>query len=370
MTSDYINLIIDIGDYTIKAGLSTEKIPKYIIPSAFPEGETDFPIDQKIPNDKKVEFCVKNGEIANKDRLIFILASIFAEYFPDEENEPTNLRVVYGNIPYSSKKTINALAEIAFEILPACEILIKAPALFTSSMFTQTTSICIDVGHDVTHVVPLEDGYVVQKAIFRTFAAGSAIDMFVASFHSKIAECQTWEQYSNANSFKESHAKTAKTDIEDILEEEEDDDKICGYMCGELLFKPTLFEAAIPEDQETPSDRISLLMETESIQSLIKKSIENCDLKNRGTLWSNIILTGGTSKIEGFKERLLVEIQKIAPSTITPKIILADKPLFSCWDGGKVCVQFSQTEKWFTKDQYEEDPSKVSDYFMQYGNLL
>ena len=53
------NLILDIGDYSIKAGMSNEKNPRFIIPSAFPAGETDFPIDQKIPNDKKVEFCIK-----------------------------------------------------------------------------------------------------------------------------------------------------------------------------------------------------------------------------------------------------------------------------------------------------------------------
>ena len=370
MSETIPNLIFDIGNYSIKAGMSTEKNPKFIIPSAFPAGETDFPIDQAIPKDKKVEFCIKNGEILNKDRLIFIIASIFADYFPDEEDEPTKLRVIFGNTPYSSKKTINSLVEIAFDILPATEILIKPPALFTLSLFTQITSICVDVGHDITHVVPLEEGYVVPKAISRTFAAGSAIDMFVASYHSKITECQTWDQYSNSSNFKENHAKVSKTNIEDVLGEEDNDYEICSYMAGELLFNPSLFEAACSDDQEVPSDRISSLMETDSIQSLIKKSIENCDLKNRGALWNNIILTGGTSKIQGFKERLQSELEKIAPSMITPKVILSDDPQLSCWLGEKMCVQFAETEKWFTKEQYDEDPKKASDYFLQYGNLL
>ena len=370
MSESVTTLIYDIGSYSIKAGMSTETVPRFTISSAFPVGETDFPIDQEIPKDKLVEFCIKNGEILNKDRLIFILASVFAEYFPEEEDEPGKLRIVFSNIPYSSKKTTRTLAEVAFDVLSADEILIKPPALFTLSGYTQMTSICLDVGHDIAHVVPLEDGYVVPKGIFRTFAAGSAINMFVAAYRSKLAECQTWEQYLDTSSFKESHSKTAKDSIEDALENEENDDEICGYTCGELLFNPSLFEAACPEDQDEPSEKVSTLMETESVQSLIKKSIESCDLKNRGTLWNNIILTGGTSKIEGFKERLQSELEKISPSMITPKVIFADDQQLSCWLGAKLCVQFIESEKLFTKEQYDEDPAKVDSYFLQYGNLL
>ncbi|KAK8863723.1 hypothetical protein M9Y10_011413 [Tritrichomonas musculus] len=369
MTEEFSTLIYDIGSYSIKAGMNTDKSPRFIISTAFPAGETDFPLEKQIPEDSKVEFCVKNGEIVNKERLIFIVASIFAEYFPEEEDEPSKLRIVFSNIPYSSKKTIGTLAEIAFEILPADELLIKPPALFTLSLYTQMTSICVDIGHDVTHVVPLEDGYVVPKGIMRTFAGGSAIDMFVAAYHDKLTEFQTWGQYLKAIKFKESNAKVAKENIEDEISEEESDDAICGYMCGELLFNPSLFEAANPDDQSLPTERVSSLMETESVQALISKSIEQCDLKNRGALWNNIILTGGTSKIAGFKERLQAELEKIAPTMINPKVIFADDPQLSCWSGCKLCVQFSQTEKWFSKDQYDDDPSKASDFFLQYGNL-
>ena len=63
-------LIFDIGSYSIKTGLSSEDKPHKVM-SAFPEGDVNFQIYQEIPRDSKVDFCVKNGDITNKDRFSY-----------------------------------------------------------------------------------------------------------------------------------------------------------------------------------------------------------------------------------------------------------------------------------------------------------
>ena len=105
-------LIFDIGSYSIKAGLINEDKPHQIM-SAFPAGNTNFPIYQEIPRDAKVDFCIKNGEVINSERLSYIIETLFDEYFPnrDESNTP---RLVFSNTPYSTTKTISNFLEISW----------------------------------------------------------------------------------------------------------------------------------------------------------------------------------------------------------------------------------------------------------------
>lgn len=359
-------LIFDIGSYSIKAGMSNEAKPKYIIPSAFPSGDTKFPIDKEIPMSSPVDLCIVNGEIQNKERFDFIIASIYAEYFPNEDQDPNNLYLMFSNVPYSSHKTINSIAEVAFDILPGEQLLIKPPALFTLAQYPQLTALCVDIGHDITHVVPIEDGFICSTGVARSFSAGSALNYFISSYQLRLDQCTTWQNYSDANKYKIEHAIVSKTCLEDELNKNLTDDQVTGYTCGELLFSPSLYEAATPEGQQ-PSERVSSLMECDSIFNLIKHSIENCDMKNKNNLWSNIILTGGSSQIPGLKERLQDKLCAICPPMSTPKITVADDPILSCWQGGTICSQFIDTETWLSKDQYHDDESSVIKTFVQYG---
>lgn len=357
-------LIFDIGSYSIKVGLNNEEKPHQIM-SAFPEGDTNFPIYQEIKNDSKVDFCIQNGEIVNKERLSHIVETIFEEYFPNPDNSE---RVVFSNTPYSTTKTINSLLEFAFELLPVHEVLIKPPAFFSLTPYSRATTLCVDIGHDVTHVVPVEDGYVISPGILKTGAAGSAIDLFVTSYRNKNTELHNWGQYCDIREFKQQNIQVAPKSLHAEISGSTNNDSNCGYVFGELLFNPKLFEAAIPEGQQ-PSERISSLMETDSLQKLIYNSIQLCDMQNKGALWNRIILTGGSSQINGLKERLQFELEKLCPSGATPKVTIEKEPTYACWNGAKIYAQYSEPDRWFTRDQYNEDPSGSHQKFIQYGSL-
>jgi actin-related protein len=51
-----------------------------------------------------------------------------------------------------------------------------------------------------------------------------------------------------------------------------------------------------------------------SIHQIVATAIGGCDVDLRGTLWSNIILTGGTTSIPGFPDRLNKELYQSAPA--------------------------------------------------------
>ncbi|OHT04069.1 Actin family protein [Tritrichomonas foetus] len=365
-------LLFDIGSSAIRAGLLTDKEPRFIIPTAFPEGDNEFPIDREIPASSKVSFVVHNGEVSNKDRFNFIVASIFSSIFPDDQDDSESLRVIMTNQPLSSNNYLSFMTETAFELLSAESLLMKPPALFTLSSFSSPTGMCVDVGHNNTHIITVQDGYVVSNSVTRSFAAGSALDLFTQRFQFGYNTIDTWEQYQKATNLKHKYAHSTLS-LENDLAEEEDDLVIYGATCGEMLFNPPMFEAAFPENEEDYfhdpfSETISTLMEMDPIHVLIANAIEKCDTTNRGAIWNNIILTGGTSMMPGFADRLRAGLKKRAPPTITPKLKIPEDPILSAYHGMIACCQFyADAEPWVQADDYNADPRKVISMFKSYG---
>lgn len=365
MTDDVPTMIFDLGSYNIRVGLATDESPRLVIPSAFPAGEHDFPIGKEIPLDKKPSFVISDGEIDDKDRANFLFASIFDNIFPSDQPEPVDLRIVMTNHPYTSKEHMKYIAQTAFELLDADSIIIKPPALYALTQFSLPTCICLDVGYDITHVVPIQDNYVCSPAVLRSYAAGSALDLYTSADQFEVYDVNTWGEMEQARKKKEESAYVSSKlqNFKDDLDKIED---VYPIICGEMLFQPNLFEAACPEDKE-PDERISSLMEEPSVAEIIKKSIEKCDLHNRGKLWNNIIVTGGTSKMKGFRERLKNELIAIAPPEARPNLRFPEDPVLAPWQGERLSINFSKTEPWLNKLEYEEDPDSVFNKFVQYG---
>lgn len=363
MNESIPTMIFDIGSYNIRAGLATNEQPKFIIPSAFPTGQHNFEINQPIPPECSPSFAITDGEVDNEDRMTYLFASIFDSLFPSDKPEPTELRVALTNTPYTTKSHVSYISQMCFELLSANEIIMKPPALFTLTQFSLPTCICLDVGYDITHIVPIQENYVCSPAVLRSFAAGSALDLFTAVDQFQLHSVDTWEQMEKARICKEEKAYCS-LDINSALDKNHNS---YPFTCGELLFQPKLFEAASPEDVQTPDERIQTLMEELPIAQFISTSIQNCDMNCRGKLWGNIIVTGGTSKMKGFRERLQAELEKLAPPMIHPHLIFPDDPSLSAWCGAKLCIDFSKAETWLKKEEYEEDPDSVFQKFIQYG---
>ena len=91
------------------------------------------------------------------------------------------------------------------------------------------------------------------------------------------------------------------------------------------------------------------------VHQLTFKSIMNCDLDVRKDLYSNIILSGGTTMFEGFGERLYKEMKELAPPTMKVKVIASPDRKYMVWKGGSTLSTLSTFgSMWITKADYEE----------------
>jgi len=66
-----------------------------------------------------------------------------------------------------------------------------------------------------------------------------------------------------------------------------------------------------------------------------------CDIDVRKDLYSNIVLSGGTTMFTGISERLSKEVTALAPSTMKIKVVAPPERKFSVWIGGSILSSLS-----------------------------
>ena len=93
----------------------------------------------------------------------------------------------------------------------------------------------------------------------------------------------------------------------------------------------------------------------------LKNSIEKCDVDVRESLYSNIVLSGGTTNFTGFKERLEKELNNLLfPNSAQIKIINNLDPNYSAWIGASNLASLPSGKYYFIeKDRYREFGASV-----------
>ena len=100
--------------------------------------------------------------------------------------------------------------------------------------------------------------------------------------------------------------------------------------------------------------------EVEGMHKMTFSSIQECDIDIRKDLYSNIILSGGTTLYEGLPDRLEKEIDRLCPQSNMVKIIASQDRYYSVWTGGSTLSSLSTFEsQWITKEEYEENGAEI-----------
>jgi actin, other eukaryote len=80
-----------------------------------------------------------------------------------------------------------------------------------------------------------------------------------------------------------------------------------------------------------------------------------CDVDIRKDLYSNIVLSGGTTMFGGIGERMTKELTALAPSTMKIKVVAPPERKYSVWIGGSILSSLSTFQQmWISKGEYDE----------------
>jgi centractin len=100
------------------------------------------------------------------------------------------------------------------------------------------------------------------------------------------------------------------------------------FRAPEILFDPEII------GQEYPG-----------VHQIVVDAISRTDLDLRKSLYSNIVLSGGSTLTKGFGDRLLTELQKLAVKDMRIKIFAPPERKYSTWIGGSILAGLSTFRK-------------------------
>eukprot|EP01094_Clydonella_sp_ATCC50884_P007084 TRINITY_DN1625_c0_g3_i1.p1 TRINITY_DN1625_c0_g3~~TRINITY_DN1625_c0_g3_i1.p1 ORF type:complete len:290 (+),score=82.00 TRINITY_DN1625_c0_g3_i1:95-871(+) len=247
------------------------------------------------------------------------------------------------------------MTQIMFETFNCPAIYVVASAVLSLYASGRVTGLVLDSGDDVTHTVPIYEGYLVPLAILRLDIGGSVLTDHMM----KIMTERGYSFFDGnhvmreiARDIKEKAAYVAldfDQEMETAASSSAVDVELCydrevftigneRFRCTEALFQPSFLGSG-----------------GGGIHELAYCSIMKCAVDIRRDLFGNVVLSGGNTMFPGLADRMEKELTVLAPSRTKVKIIAPPERKYSVWMGGSILASLSIFEHmWSSKEEYDE----------------
>ena len=284
--------------------------------------------------------------------------------------------VLLTEAPLNPQTNREQTAELFFETYRTPALFFSPPAVLSLYASGRTTGVVLDVGEGVTHCIPIYEGYALPHSICRSDVAGRDVTKELQLLLRKnglalttTAECdlvktmkeqicfvapkalQDGSGYGSgspststatATAAASDMAKNAKTKYQ-LPDGQAIEVSSERYTAPEILFQPSLIGS-----EET------------GVADTLVNSIMKSDMDLRPTLYTQIVLAGGSTCTPGFGDRLLADVRAKAPSHTRIRISAPPERIHSAWVGGSILASLATFKNmWATRSDYEEYGSSL-----------
>lgn len=359
-------IVIDNGSGVIKAGFAGDQIPKYHFPNFVGrpkhvrvmagalEGDTFIgPKAEEHRGLLNIKYPMEHGVVKDWNDMERIWQYIYSkdQLQTFSEEHP----VLLTEAPLNPRRNREKSAEIFFETFNVPALFISMQAVLSLYASGRTTGVVLDSGDGVSHSVPIYEGFAMPHSIMRTDIAGRDVTAYLRlllrkegfNFHSssELEIVRTIKEracYLAVNPQKEESLEGER--MQYVLP---DGSMLevgpARFRAPELLFRPDLVGE-----------------ECEGIHEVLAFAIQKSDMDLRRILYSNIVLSGGSTLFKGFGDRLLSEVKKLAPKDIKIRISAPPERLYSTWFGGSILASLDTFKKmWVSKKEYDDEGSRA-----------
>ncbi|EWH18154.1 Arp1p [Saccharomyces cerevisiae P283] len=370
-------VLIDNGSGIIKAGFSGEERPKALeyclvgntkydkVMLEGLQGDTFIGNNaQKLRGLLKLRYPIKHGVVEDWDSMELIWSYVLNEVLQLQNIGEHPLLIT--EAPMNPLKNREQMAQVLFETFDVSALYVSNPAVLSLYASGRTTGCVVDCGEGYCSTVPIYDGFALPASMMRMDIGGAditeqlqfqlrksaGVSLFSSSEREIVRTMKEKVCYLAKNIKKEEEKYLQGT--QDLISTFKLPDGRCievgndRYRAPEILFSPQIIGLGY-----------------DGLSDMCMQSIWKVDLDLRKPLLSSIILSGGTTTLKGFGDRMLWDLEALTKGTSKIKIIAPSERKYTTWIGGSILTGLSTFQRlWTKKSDWLEDSTRV------YSNLM
>ena len=323
-------IVIDNGSGFIKAGFAGNESPTSVFPSVvgYSQGCGDYYIGREAENRRSIlplRYPIQRGVITNWNDMEKLWDNVFRNELGVQlkpEEHPILLVESAKNLP-NQRKIMEIMFE-TFNVPSTCVISSGPPSLLALG---QTTGVVVNIGDGVCNIVPIHNGSTIATACSQVYLGGCDIrEYYVRLLVQKGYSSIEATGVSKHNTFFVAQLAELNYSLPS------------DFQCVEPLFNPSLLQLGF-----------------EGVHHLIYNSIMKCEPDVRKDLFSNVVLSGGSTTFPGFARRLQEELIALVPPLTNINIVTSPQQRYLPWIGGSMLATDPNYQwLWMNREEYGE----------------
>jgi actin-related protein len=357
-------IVMDLGSSVVKAGFAGDDAPRAVFPAIVGQCKhagVMVGMDQKeayVGDEAQskrgvltLKHPIEHGIVTNWSDMEKLWHHTF---YNELRIAPEEHAVMIAVPPSNPKANAERIVQIMFENFNVPALYLEMMPVLSLYSSGRTTGLVVTVGDGSVHAVAVYEGYALPHTSKWSDYGGRDLTDFAMKIMTERGYCFT---------------TTAERDIVRDVKEKcccvSLDFDVDMKLCAESSSMDKTYELPdgqvitvgnerfrVPEVLFAPS---MIGREDPGIQDLAFQAIMACDVDIRKDLFGNVILAGGSSCFSGIGERLQKELQCLAPSSMSVKVVAPAERKYSSWIGGSILACLSTFQQmWITKEEYDE----------------
>merc|ERR1719499_2232505 len=300
----------------------------------------------------KLSYPTRHGIVEDWNAMTALWQHVYTENGINASEHP----VLLTEAPLNPHKNRKKMAEVFFERMNVPSLNICQQAILSLYASGRDTGLVVDSGHGVTHVVPVVEGFALKHAITRMDVAGVDVTEYLNVLLKKAGiNFHTSAEMEVVRDIKERCCRVAISGSSSMVEEEPSDQGTLYKLPDGNQIRIVSPKWKAPEILFDPSQ---IGLEYGGVQSLIDTSIAKSDIDLRRSLYGSIVLSGGSTMFQGFGDRLLYELRRIAQQKrqeVKIRIYAPNERKMSTWVGGSILAMLhSFRTSWVSSRDFTE----------------